>query len=228
MAKKTPVYDDSSITMLKGADRVRKRPAVIFGSDGLEGCEHSVFEILSNSVDEAKEGYGTKINVTAYRDGSIRIEDFGRGVPLDYNEKEKKYNWELVNCELYAGGKYSNNSAENANYKYSLGLNGLGAASTQYSSEYMKVQSYRRAEMLEMNFKKGKPDGELIRTPVTSRKLQRTGTIVLWKPDIEVFTSIDIPREYYETVLERQSIVNAGLRFFFRWENEDGTFWEKE
>ena len=227
MAKKIPVYDDSSITMLKGADRVRKRPAVIFGSDGLEGCEHSVFEILSNSVDEAKEGYGTRINVTAYRDGSICIEDFGRGVPLDFNEKEGKYNWELVYCELYAGGKYSNNSGEDANYKYSLGLNGLGAASTQYSSEYMKVQSYRKNEMLEMNFKKGNPDGELIRTSLP-KKTQRTGTVVLWKPDLDVFTAIDIPREYYETVLARQSIVNAGLLFHFRWENEDGTFWEKD
>ncbi len=227
MAKKIPVYDDSSITMLKGADRVRKRPAVIFGSDGLEGCEHSVFEILSNSVDEAKEGYGKKINVTAYHDGSVCIEDFGRGVPLDFNEKEGKYNWELVYCELYAGGKY-NNAEDDSNYKYSLGLNGLGAASTQYSSEYMKVQSYRKTEMLEMNFKKGNPDGELIRTPLTTKKMQRTGTIVLWKPDLEVFTSISIPREYYETILERQSIVNAGILFYLRFENEDGTFFEKE
>lgn len=228
MAKKIPVYDDSSITMLKGADRVRKRPAVIFGSDGLEGCEHSVFEILSNAVDEAKEGYGSRINVTAYRDGSICIEDFGRGVPLDYNEKEGKYNWELVYCELYAGGKYNNDAEDGANYKYSLGLNGLGAASTQYSSEFMKVQSYRKTEMLEMNFKKGNPDGELIRTPLTSKKTQRTGTVVLWKPDLEVFTSTAIPREYYETTLERQSIVNAGLLFFLRFENEDGSFFEKE
>ena len=228
MAKKIPVYDDTSITMLKGADRVRKRPAVIFGSDGLEGCEHSVFEILSNAVDEAKEGYGTRINVTAFRDGSVCIEDFGRGVPLDWNENEKRFNWELVYCELYAGGKYNNDAEDGANYKYSLGLNGLGAASTQYSSEYMKVQSYRKTEMLEMNFKKGKPDGKLIRMPLTSRKLQRTGTVVLWKPDLEVFTSISIPREYYETILERQSIVNAGLLFHFVWENEDGSHWEKD
>ena len=103
MVKKTKAYDNNSITMLRGADRVRKRPAVIFGSDGLEGCEHSVFEILSNAVDEAKEGYGDLINTTVFRDGTIRIEDFGRGVPLDYNEKEGKYNWELVYCERYAG-----------------------------------------------------------------------------------------------------------------------------
>lgn len=228
MAKKTNVYDDKSITMLKGAERVRSRPAVIFGSDGLEGCEHSVFEILSNAVDEAREGYGDKINITAYHDGSIRIEDFGRGVPLDYNENEGKYNWELVYCELYAGSKYNNNAGDDALYQYSLGLNGLGAAATQYSSEFMKVQSYRGTEMLEMNFKKGEPDGELIRTPLVSKKEQRTGTVVYWKPDLEVFTSTDIPREYYETMLDRQAVVNAGLRFCFRWQNEDGTFDEKD
>ena len=227
MAKKNSVYDNSSITMLKGADRVRKRPAVIFGSDGLEGCEHSVFEILSNSVDEAKEGFGTQINVTAYRNGVVSIEDFGRGVPLDYNEKEGKYNWELVYCELYAGSKY-NNADEESNYKYSLGLNGLGAAATQYSSEFMKVQSYRKTEMLEINFKKGAPDGELIRTPLLSKKMQRTGTVVTWKPDMEVFTNTAIPKEFYETMLSRQAIVNAGIHFRFLWEKEDGTFEETE
>ncbi len=227
MARKNNVYDDNSIKVLKGADRVRKRPAVIFGSDGLEGCEHSVFEILSNSVDEAREGYGDRIYITVTKDGVITVEDFGRGVPLDYNENEGKFNWELVYCELYAGGKYNNNAEEDANYQYSLGLNGLGAAATQYSSEFMRVQSYRTTEVLEMNFKKGKPDGELIRTPL-SKKQKRTGTVVTWKPDLEVFTSTDIPREYYETMLDRQSIVNAGLRFVFKWENADGSFDETE
>ena len=228
MVKKTKSYDNNSITMLKGADRVRKRPAVIFGSDGLEGCEHSVFEILSNAVDEAKEGYGNLINTTVFRDGTIRIEDFGRGVPLDYNEKEGKYNWELVYCELYAGSKYNNNAGDEALYQYSLGLNGLGAAATQYSSEFMKVQSYRTTEMLEMNFVKGEPDGELIRTPLLTKKEKRTGTVVTWKPDLEVFTATNIPKDYFEKILDRQAIVNAGLRFHFSWENADGTFEEQE
>ena len=228
MPKKNMNYDDSSITLLKGPDRVRKRPAVIFGSDGLEGCEHSVFEILSNSVDEAREGYGDKINLTVFLDGTISVEDFGRGVPLGFNEKEGKYNWELVYCELYAGGKYANNAGEGGNYKYSLGLNGLGAAATQCSSEFMKVQSFRKTEKFEMNFRKGYPEGELTVTPITNRRWQRTGTIVTWKPDLEVFTSTDIPREYFETMLERQSIVNAGLRFTLRFEKEDGTFEELE
>ncbi len=225
MPAKTPVYDNASITSLKGADRVRKRPAVIFGSDGIEGCEHSVFEILSNSVDEAREGYGTKIYISVTKDGVVSIEDEGRGVPLDYNEKEGKYNWELVYCELYAGGKYNNNDG-GANYKYSLGLNGLGAAATQCSSEFMCVRSYRGGEMLEMNFKKGNPAGELARVKL-GKKDKQHGTVVTWRPDLDVFTNTDIPREFYETMLERQAVVNKGLSFIFRFEEADGALFEK-
>ena len=134
-------YDNESIRALKGAARVRKRPAVIFGSDGIDGCEHSMFEILSNSIDEAREGFGDTIIITRFLDNSIEVEDFGRGIPVDYNEHEKKYNWELVFCELYAGGKYKNNTG--GDYEYSLGLNGLGACATQYSSEYMDVEVLR-------------------------------------------------------------------------------------
>lgn len=226
MTSKAYTYDDNSITMLKGAARVRNRPAVIFGSDSIDGCEHSVFEILSNSVDEAREGYGDRINLTAYSDRTICVEDFGRGVPLDFNESEGMYNWELVYCELYAGGKYNNNS-DNANYKYSLGTNGLGAAATQCSSEFMTVKSYHGDELLEMHFKKGEPDGELQKIPL-SKKDQRTGTVVTWRPDREVFTDTNIPKIYFETMLERQAVINAGLHFFFRWQNVDGTFDEKE
>lgn len=225
MPEKTPIYDNDSITSLKGADRVRKRPAVIFGSDGIEGCEHSVFEILSNAVDEAREGYGKIIYITVGNDGVISVEDEGRGVPLDYNAKEGKYNWELVYCELYAGGKYNNNDA-GSNYKYSLGLNGLGAAATQYSSEFMDVYSYRAGERLEMHFKKGEPKGELTRTPL-SKKDKQHGTVVTWRPDLEVFTSTAIPKEFYEVMLERQAIANRGLCFILKFQNADGTFEEK-
>ncbi|MBE6632014.1 MAG: DNA topoisomerase [Ruminococcaceae bacterium] len=213
-------YGEQSISQLKGADRVRKRPAVIFGSDGLEGCEHSAFEIISNSVDEAREGYGSVINITAYNDNSIEVEDFGRGVPLDYNEKEGRYNWELVFCELYAGGKYENNSGDAA-YKYSLGLNGLGACATQYSSEYMHVRSCNGGFLYEMDFKKGEPDGELKKTPLTKKK---SGTLIRWKPDLEVFTDIAIPKEFYTDILRKQSVVNSGIKFSFHWQNEDGSF----
>lgn len=218
MSKVSSEYGNDSISQLKGADRVRKRPGVIFGSDGLDGCQHAVFEILSNSIDEAREGHGNIITVTRYADKSIEVEDFGRGCPVDWNASEKRYNWELVFCELYAGGKYSNNDGEN--YEYSLGLNGLGSCATQYSSEYMDVTVWRDGNKYELHFKKGKVVGkkgqELTISP-TDRK--KTGTTIRWKPDLEVFTDIDVPEEYFRDILHRQAVVNAGVTFRFRNQN---------
>ncbi len=203
-------YGNDSISSLKGADRVRLRPAVIFGSDGIEGCQHSVFEILSNSIDEAREGFGRVIEITRFRDHSIMIKDMGRGIPLDYNTKEEKFNWELVYCELYAGGKYKNNSGEN--YEFSLGLNGLGSCATQYSSEYMDVTVYRDGFRHDIHFEKGQNIGGLKKEKC---KYEHTGTIQKWKPDIDVFTDINIPIEYFENILKKQAVVNAGLTFKF-------------
>ena len=219
MAKKssTQTYGNESITSLKGADRVRKRPGVIFGSDGLEGCEHAVFEILSNSIDEAREGYGDRIILTRYLDGSIEVEDFGRGCPLDYNPAEQRYNWELVFCELYAGGKYKNDEGEN--YEFSLGLNGLGTCATQYSSAYMDVTVWRDAQEYTLRFEKGENIGGLHSIPYAKK---RTGSRIRWKPDIEVFTDIDIPRDYFSDILKKQAVVNSGITFLLRWEAENG------
>ena len=215
MAKASKTYGNESISALKGADRVRKRPAVIFGSDGLEGCEHAVFEILSNAIDEAREGHGSVITVTRYEDMSIEVEDFGRGCPVDWNEKEQKYNWELVFCELYAGGKYNNNSGDN--YEYSLGLNGLGSCATQYASEYFDAVIHRDGFEYTLHFEKGENVGGLKKEPYSGRK---TGSKFRWKPDLDVFTDINIPVEYYLDVLKRQAVVNAGVTFRFR--NEVG------
>ena len=187
MAKKKEEYGNESISSLKGADRVRKRPAVIFGSDGLEGCEHSFFEILSNSIDEARAGFGNRIIVTRYGDGSMEVQDFGRGVPVDWNPKEKRYNWELVYCELYAGGKYQDGGDM---YEFSLGLNGLGSCATQYSSEYFDVEVFRDGYQYNLHFEKGSIAGEMEKKPVSTRK---TGTRQRWKPDLDVFTDINIP-----------------------------------
>ncbi len=219
-------YDDRSISALKGADRVRKRPAVMFGSDGLEGCEHAFFEILANAVDEAREGFGDEIIVTAFTDHSIEVEDSGRGVPLGYNENEQRYNWELVYCELYAGGKYNNND-ESSSYEFALGMNGLGAASTQYASEYMTVKSYGGGQLSEIHFKRGEVDGEFSVRPL-ERKEKKHGTIVRWRPDIDVFTDVNIPHDYYSRTLKKQAVVNDGIRFILRWQLEDGTFETEE
>lgn len=218
MAKKAE-YTEESISQLKGADRVRKRPAVIFGSDGIDGCQHAVFEILSNSIDEAREGHGDKIIVTRYLDKSIEVQDFGRGIPMDYNEKEQRYNWELVFCELYAGGKYNTNNG--GSYEYSLGLNGLGLCSTQYASEYMEAEIHKNGTRYFMHFKEGNPDGDLVKEPYNKRD---TGSRIHWKPDLKVFTDIDIPLSYYQETMKRQAVVNEGVRFILKDQVSGNTF----
>lgn len=211
-------YNNDSIELLKGADRVRLKPSVIFGSDSLEGCEHSFFEILSNSIDEAKDGYGEKIIVRRLKDNTIEVQDFGRGIPLDYNNTEERYNWELVFCELYAGGKYKKNES---NYEFSLGLNGLGACATQYASEFFKVKVIRDGFEYNLSFEKGENIGGLKKTPT---KEKTTGTIQTWKPDIEVFTDINIPLDFYKSTLKRQAIINSGITFLLYDEESDETF----
>lgn len=214
MAAQKPSYGNESITSLKGADRVRKRPAVIFGSDGLDGCEHAVFEILSNSIDEAREGYGTRIITTCYDDGSFEVQDFGRGMPVDFNSKENRFNWELIFCELYAGGKYNTNESEN--YEFSLGLNGLGACATQYSSAYMDVEVHRDGTKYTLHFERGENVGGLHKEPYAKRD---TGTRIRWKPDLDVFTDIAVPADYFRDILRRQAIVNPNLLFVLRLQN---------
>ena len=216
---KQQTYGNDSIASLKGADRVRKRPAVIFGSDGLEGCEHAVFEILSNAIDEAREGHGDTIIVTRYLDHSIEVEDFGRGCPVDWNEAEGRYNWELVFCELYAGGKYQNNAG--GDYEYSLGLNGLGACATQYASKYFDAVIRRDGCRYDLHFEHGELVGEMKKSPADRKK---TGSLFRWLPDLDVFTDINIPTEFFEDTLKRQAVVNAGVTFRFRREIAPGKF----
>jgi len=221
MAKKQE-YGNESITMLKGPDKVRKRPAVIFGSDGLDGCEHSIFEVISNSIDEAREGYGNKIVITHYRNNDIEVEDFGRGCPVDFNNNEQRFNWELVYCELYAGGKYDDTADS---YEYSLGLNGLGLCATQFSSEFMDVEVIRDGYRYQLHFEKGENVGGLKKEPC---KKKQTGTKTRWRPDLEVFTDIEVSDEYFCDILKRQAVVNPNLLFVFRSENEAGGFNEQE
>lgn len=216
-------YDNESIEVLEGADRVRKRPAAILGSDGIDGCKHTVLEILANSIDEARGGFGKKIILTKFSDGSYEIEDFGRGCPVDYNNAQQRYNWELVYCELYAGGKYNNNNG--SIYEFSLGLNGLGACATQYSSEYMDVTVYRDGSEYSLHFEKGVNVGGLLKKPY---KGKRTGTVQRWRPDLEVFTDTDIPSGFFEDTLKKQAVVNPGVEFIFKDQRADGSFAEQK
>ncbi|MCR5137880.1 MAG: DNA topoisomerase [Oscillospiraceae bacterium] len=221
-------YGNESISQLTGPDRVRLRPAVIFGSDGLDGCEHAIFEILSNAIDEAREGYGDLITVTCFLDHSIEVEDYGRGCPLDWNAREERWNWELVFCELYAGGKYNNNT-EGGDYGFALGLNGLGSCATQYASRWMEVtvrrDGYRYDLRFERGYAVGEPGQELRKAPADRKK---TGTVIRWLPDLDVFTDIAVPEEYFDDVLRRQSVANAGLRFRLRLQRPDGGFESRE
>ena len=221
MAAKKSEYGNTDISQLKGADRVRKRPAVIFGSDGIDGCEHSFFEILSNSIDEAREGHGDKIVITRFLDKSISVQDFGRGIPMDFNDKEKEFNWKLVFCEMYAGGKYNTNAVDSS-YGFSLGLNGLGLCATQYSSEYMDAEVKRDGFRYTMHFEKGNPVGELQKEPYGKRG--DTGSTIKWKPDLDVFTDIDIPLDYYQDAIKRQAIVNTGVTFVLKDQVGGSTF----
>ena len=219
MARKKE-YGNDSISTLKGAERVRKRPGVIFGSDGIEGCEHSVFEIISNSIDEAREGRGNKIIVTRFEDGSVEVQDFGAGIPVDFNKAENEYNWKLLFCEMYAGGKYDE---DGGNYEYSLGLNGLGLCATQYASEYMDAEIHSNGYCYKLHFEKGENVGGLHKEEYSKRD---TGTRIRWKPDLDVFTDIDIPVQYYRDTIKRQAIVNDGVTFIFK--NQIGSRFETE
>lgn len=221
MAKKQE-YGDDSIRMLKGPDKVRKRPGVIFGSDGPDGCAHSIFEIISNSIDEARAGYGNRIIITRWNSGEIEVEDFGRGCPVDFNKTENRYNWELVYCELYAGGKYD---TTDQSYEYALGLNGLGLCATQFASEFMDVTVHRDGMEFTLHFEHGNNVGGLHKKPY---KKKDTGTRTRWKPDLDVFTDIHVPDEFFHDTLRRQAVVNPNLLFVYRSEQEDGSFLEKE
>lgn len=213
-------YDNNSISQLKGADRVRKRPEALLGSRGIDGAIHTIQEIIGNSTDEKLSGYGDKLDICYYEDGSISVRDYGRGVPLGWNEKEKNWNYLLIYSELYAGGKYGDNQKllkgiEESNawstfkimdhpYLISIGLNGLGGACTQYTSEFFDVTSYRDGKASTMRFKKGvavMSELEVIDTD------EPNGTYIHWKPDNEVFTDTDIPVKWFESTCKALSFV---------------------
>lgn len=225
-------YDDNSIRKRKGADRIRLAPAAMLGSNGLDGAKHTVIEIVGNVTDEKLAGHGDKMELTLHEDGSISIRDYGRGVPLGWNDVEKEWNYFLVYEELFAGGKYDKNqdvlkeideknlwsSFKITDYPYliSIGLNGLGAASTQFASEFFTVISYRDGKASRMDFKKGYHTLEELQVEDTT---EPSGTYIHWKPDIEVFTDVNIPAKWLERLCNSLSYV-AGFNITF---NNKGT-----
>lgn len=233
-------YNDDSIKALKGAVRIRKRPASMLGSSGLAGARHGFTEIYGNALDEASSGYGDKLEVCYYKDGGLSVRDFGRGVPIGWNEKQAHWNWHLVFNELYGGSKYDNGQdylrsitdwgnfdEQQVNYLYSVGLNGLGAASTQYTSEYFDVYSYREGKCTEMHFKKGIPiiNGKPLDVytedfvmedlaPTVTDTTEPDGTLIKWKPDDDVFTDTNIGGEWLYSVCRDIAYV-AGIELHF-------------
>ena len=191
-------YDDS-IKALKGAERVRRRPGVMFGSDDLNGAFHTVKEIVGNSLDEASDGYGNKIDVTLCKDNSIVVRDYGRGVPMGWNKKENRYNWDLIYNELYAGGKYVD-----ADYEFHIGLNGLGCAAVQYTSKWMVVDSFRNGVKTTKHFEGGYPVGELEEASTH----EPNGTRVQWIIDTDVFPNTAIPFNSYIKYCKAQAHLN--------------------
>ena len=221
MAQKNNSYGNQSISSLKGPTGCVNAPvlslAPMGGSTVLRSC---------TSLTRPGRATADLITVTRFEDRSIQVEDPGRGCPVDWNEKEQRYNWELVYCELYAGGKYNNVSGDN--YEYSLGLNGLGACATQYASRYMDVTVWRDGFEYTLHFEGGENSWGTGEDAPTQEPGQKTGTRTRWLPDLDVFTDIAIPAEYFTDVMKRQAVVNAGVTFRFRNETEPGRFEEAE
>ena len=208
--KKNYYGNESIETIDTERDQVRQKPTIYFGTNDVKGCAHGTFELVTNSLDEIREGHGNFIKVVVDDNNVITVIDNARGVPMGYNTAKETFNWYLVYCKLFASGKYNA-----SNYGASAGLNGVGASITQFASTFMKVVSSRKELVIEngkeklvgkrytMNFKDGHPDGELIVEDYDGP----TGTAVTYQPDRKVFLSIDIPVEIFLDRFRRMAML---------------------
>lgn len=213
-------YGDTSIQNNEGPKGLRKRPATLLGTGGLSGCVHAIFEIVSNSVDEYREGYGDVITVTVDDDNSVTVEDRGRGVPMDWNSKANKYNWDLVFNTLYASGKGSGSA-----YSTSEGLNGVGCTAAQYTSDYMEVSVVRESDdgrlmRYEMSFKDGYPVGELRKKDITGSNVH-TGTKVKFRPSASVFNVNNVESYSYSNRLRKKAMTTPGLKIVLKYKGDE-------
>ncbi|MBP7506858.1 MAG: DNA topoisomerase (ATP-hydrolyzing) subunit B [Prolixibacteraceae bacterium] len=195
-------YSADSIQVLEGLEAVRKRPAMYIGDVNEKGLHHLVYEVVDNSIDEALAGYCKNIEVIINEDNSITVIDDGRGIPVDYHEKEKKSALEVVLTVLHAGGKFDKDS-----YKVSGGLHGVGVSCVNALSIHLKAEVHRDGKIWVQEFSQGKALGD-IRTEGASNK---TGTIITFKPDDSIFLTTTYKYEILSARLRELAFLNAGL-----------------
>ncbi|MGM0444015.1 MAG: DNA topoisomerase (ATP-hydrolyzing) subunit B [Fibrobacterota bacterium] len=195
-------YNAENITTLKGLEAVRKRPAMYIGSTSSSGLHHLVYEIVDNSIDEALAGHCDTINVTIHRDNSITVMDNGRGIPVDYHEDEKMSALELVLCTLHAGGKF-----DSSNYKVSGGLHGVGAACVNALSVSLNAEIHRNGTVYAMDFIRGEKTGGIREIGTTDK----TGTIITFKPDDEIFETLEYSFDILSRRLRELAFLNKGI-----------------
>lgn len=201
--EKVESYDAEHIQVLEGLSAVRKRPSMYIGSTDIHGLHHLVYEVVDNSIDEAMVGYCTEINVIIHKDGSITIKDNGRGIPVDTHPKYNKSALEIVMTKLHAGGKFDKTS-----YKVSGGLHGVGVSVVNALSQWLKVRVFREGKEFAMSFKRGNVV-EPLRVVCPSDK---RGTIVTFKPDPEIFETLEFSYSYLHSRLRELAFLNKGLK----------------
>ncbi|MBP7180824.1 MAG: DNA topoisomerase IV subunit B, partial [Dysgonomonadaceae bacterium] len=195
-------YSAQNIQVLEGLEAVRKRPAMYIGDVGERGLHHLAYEVVDNSIDEALAGYCTEIHVTINEDNSITVKDNGRGIPVDFHEKEKKSALEVVLTVLHAGGKF-----DKGTYKVSGGLHGVGVSCVNALSIYLKAEVHRGGKIYVQEFSQGKPLADVKIVGET----EGTGTIITFKPDSSIFNVLEYRYDILATRLRELAFLNAGI-----------------